>query len=404
MLAIAGCVWTISHAICMATGESGHSMLAIYSGTLQGASLPCESASEEEPCVPCATVALSAENGLYYLTGLSEEWQNFCDREFLTPHNAMNMSYSYHALLSGTRFERGESQFIQVNYMQVNKIELWRSENWLLGGWKVEKETVCDGDGFGGVFTRTIADEILYMFYDQWVVHTVNGATYDNLLTYSTQNQSNGTMLLTVKGLFDTVEREHPWDGGNSPITIYKLTDKEMEWQFDSYGGDEGPVTFYQYLKRYSAAKQQIDTIQLYKYVKDSPGSSTVDPVDPNQVVATLQGEYLTIHEYTGDEIGYTLQKSPSSAPARRNTQAQTKIAADTFRGSASIQVSEYGTYTLELTNPLWDYTLVGTFYYGANGLEPVTPEMPAYKYLIDGRMFIRQGDRIYTPTGMQVE
>ena len=492
LLAFIGSVWTISHAICMATGESGYSMLDIYSGTLQGASLPCESASEEEPCVPCATVALSAENGLYYLTGLSEEWQNFCDREFLTPHNAMNMSYSYHALLSGTWFERGESQFIQVNYMQVNKIELWRSENWLLGGWKVEKETVCNGDGFGGVLTRTITDEILYMFYDQSVVHTVNGATYDNLLTYSTQNQSNGTMLLTVKDLFDTVEREHPWDGGNSPITIYKLTDSELEWQYDSYGGDEGPVTHYQFLRRcqtnrpfaegervvlsgsltesfrectieecptcygifatsaypvsfYSltVTDAQIidqlnhmptgkqftiegvwlickdtpfievsaiyettsDTIPLY--VNDGPGSTTVTPVDPNQVVATLNDNLLTIREQSGEEVTYSLAVTPiSHAPARHELpEAQKEVSAGNFRNSVAVQLSEDGSYTLTLSKAGWENDIYGTFDYTASGLQPIAAtDAPARKLLRNGQLLIQQGDKIFTLTGVQTK
>ena len=498
LLAFIGSVWMASHAICTAHGNNMtdddlYYLQSFFSGTLVETSLPCDDSDDENPCLPCTTVALlTNDSNLYYLTGLDDKWQAFLDSLYDDPYTANMPTYSYHALLSGTRFERGESQFIQVNYMQVNKIELWRSENWLLGGWKVEKETVCDGDGFGGVLTRTITDEILYMFYDQSVVHTVNGATYDNLLTYSTQNQSNGTMLLTVKGLFDTVEREHPWNGGNSPITIYKLTDKEMEWQFDSYGGDEGPVTYYQFLRRcqtnqpfaegervvlsgsltesfrectveecptcygifatsaypvsfYSltVTDAQIidqlnhmptgkqftiegvwlickdtpfievsaiyettsDTIPLY--VNDGPGSTTVTPVDPNQVVATLNDNLLTIREQSGEEVTYSLAVTPiSHAPARHELpEAQKEVSSGNFRNSVAVQLSEDGSYTLTLSKAGWENDIYGSFDYIASGLQPIAAtDAPARKLLRNGQLFIQQGDKIFTLTGVQVE
>ena len=498
LLAFIGSVWMASHAICTAHGynmtdDDLYYLQSIFSGTLVETSLPCDDSDDDNPCPDCTTVALlTNDSNLYYLTGLDDKWQAFLDSLYDDPYIANMPTYSYHALLSGTRFERGESQFIQVNYMQVNKIELWRSENWLLGGWKVEKETVCNGDGFGGVHTRTITDEILYMFYDQSVVHTVNGATYGNLLTYSTQNQSNGTMLLTVKDLFDTVEREHPWDGGNSPITIYKLTDSELEWQYDSYGGDEGPVTHYQFLRRcqtnqpfaegervvlsgsltesfrectieecptcygifatsaypvsfYSltVTDAQIidqlnhmptgkqftiegvwlickdtpfievsaiyettsDTIRLY--VNDGPGSTTVTPVDPNQVVATLNDNLLTIREQSGEEVTYSLAVTPiSHAPARHELpEAQKEVSADTFRNSVAVQLSEDGSYTLTLSKAGWENDIYGTFDYTASGLQPVAAtDAPARKLLRNGQLLIQQGDKIFTLTGVQTK
>ena len=150
----------------------------------------------------------------------------------------------------------------------------------------------------------------------------------------------------------------------------------------------------------YDSAEQPADTIPLY--VKDDSGSSTVDPVDPNQIVATLKSENLTIREYINEDITYSLSKTPApnQAPARRRV-----IQSDSFRESVTIQLVEGGTYEIELTNPEWNYSIVGTFKYMPAGVEdiPVSVE-PARKVLIDGRLLIKQGDKIYTLTGMQVE
>ena len=158
----------------------------------------------------------------------------------------------------------------------------------------------------------------------------------------------------------------------------------------------------------YDSTEQPGDTVKLYRYVKDSPGSSTVDPVDPNQIVATLLNDVLTIREYTGEEITYSLKKSPAGSPLRHNEQAQTKLVReDTFRNTVSVTITEDGSYRLDLTNPEWGYGIYGTFDYGKSAIEPVVPEAvatAAAKILRNGQLLIRQGDRIFTPTGMQIE
>ena len=142
------------------------------------------------------------------------------------------------------------------------------------------------------------------------------------------------------------------------------------------------------------------DTIPLY--IKDGPGTSTVEPVDPNQIVATLVGDMLSIYEYIGAEIGYKVSKaSPgNNMPARGK-----EMADDTFSESVSIQLKERGLYTLELTNPEWDYTIVGTFEYdGIQGIEPVEAGVPAaQKILRNGQLLIRKGGRIYTVQGIEI-
>ena len=145
---------------------------------------------------------------------------------------------------------------------------------------------------------------------------------------------------------------------------------------------------------------ERADTVPLY--VKDGPGSSTVDPVDPNEIVATLNGDELIIREYIGAEISFKLSKVSASnqAPARSQL-----MQSDSFRESVTITLTESGTYELELTNPEWNYSIVGTFVYMPSGVEdtPATT-VPAQKVLMNGRLLIKHGDKVYTLTGMQVE
>ena len=138
-------------------------------------------------------------------------------------------------------------------------------------------------------------------------------------------------------------------------------------------------------------------------YIKDGPGTSTVEPVDPNQIIVTLNGDKLTIHEYLGTEISYVLTKAPSgnNMPARNR-----KMASDTFSESVSIHLTESGLYTLTLTSPDWDYCIVGTFEYDAlQGVEIVETSFPAaQKILRNGQLLIRKGDKTYTVQGIEIK
>ena len=123
----------------------------------------------------------------------------------------------------------------------------------LLGPWEVVKETMTNGDGFGGVVTHTEdfhwgLDS--YHFINDSLVYITNShaqyLVYIPPYNYSLTEQKDGTWLITVPEMYD---KERNLEGGLSPITIHKLSKTEMEWQFEAYGGDEGPVVYYQYLK-----------------------------------------------------------------------------------------------------------------------------------------------------------
>ncbi|MBR2265248.1 MAG: hypothetical protein IJ882_01010, partial [Paludibacteraceae bacterium] len=145
---------------------------------------------------------------------------------------------------------------------------------------------------------------------------------------------------------------------------------------------------------------QPSDTIPLFTYIGDDPGSSTVDPVDPNQVVATLRGDELTIREHTGVDIAYSLQhNAPTKMPA--HSQASTS---DTFRYEITLQITESGEYQLLLTNPSWDYSIYGTFFYLPQGIESVHSTSVPQKVLQNGHFYILRNEKIYTITGQKLK
>ena len=145
--------------------------------------------------------------------------------------------------------------------------------------------------------------------------------------------------------------------------------------------------------------EQPSDTIPLFSYTGDDPGSSTVDPVDPNQVVVTLNGDELTIREFSNVDVTYTLRHyEPAKMPVRAHTSAS-----DTFRNEITLQITESGEYQLLLTNPSWDYSIYGTFFYSPQGIESVHSTSLPQKVLQNGHFYILRGEKVYTITGQRV-
>ena len=145
------------------------------------------------------------------------------------------------------------------------------------------------------------------------------------------------------------------------------------------------------------------DTIPLYSYTGDDPGSSTVDPVDPNQVVVTLKGDILTVKETSGDVITYSVQiESGNNAPKH-----MPMLYANTFQNSVSIELTEEGLYQLNLSNPLWDYRIYGIFNYPQrhDAIDTtIAPTPAAQKIIRNGQLLIRKGEKVYTLQGSEVK
>lgn len=145
------------------------------------------------------------------------------------------------------------------------------------------------------------------------------------------------------------------------------------------------------------------DTIPLFSYIGDDPGSSTVDPVDPNQVVVTLKGDVLTVKETSGEEITLELSLTDN----RNQMPALKRIPeTETFRNEVTITLTEEGIYTLVLTNPSWGYHIYGTFDYPQRKDaidQDIAPTPGAEKIIRNGQLLIRKGEKVYTVQGTAI-
>jgi hypothetical protein len=146
------------------------------------------------------------------------------------------------------------------------------------------------------------------------------------------------------------------------------------------------------------------DTIPLY--IKDGPGSSTIEPVDPNEIIAQLIHDELQMKEFLHTIIDYYLTKAPAANSSPAVKHVKPVVAADSFTDSETVTLTESGRYFLEMSHPDWDYTIVGTFVYNARqGLETIENSKSACtKELREGQLLIRQGEQLYTPTGIRIQ
>ena len=268
----------------------------------------------------------------------------------------------------------------------------------LSGQWKLYKETIRPFNASEEtIVTRDVDNDSLYIFTNSTMLVTC--PTCDSTPSvYGIVWYNGGETGILVRGLFgsktsDTIKAPY------STLSIEKMTRNEIEWSFREIYTENKYCYHYQYLKRYP--EELSDTIPLF--IKDGPGSSTVEPVDPNLIYATLSKDILSIYAMKEMEINMVLYKAPSAnhAPAVKRA-----IKATTFTDSISTTLTESGTYTLELTHPAWDYTIVGTFDYQLpQAVENTPANTPsATKILKDGRLFLRYKGQMYNVQGQQVQ
>ena len=146
---------------------------------------------------------------------------------------------------------------------------------------------------------------------------------------------------------------------------------------------------------------QPTDTIPLY--IRDDSGTSTVDPVDPNQIYATLMGNVLTVHNNTGAQVTFTVHNvSVNNVAARVRTNAEPV----SFTESISVELSEDGIYEILLTSEEWNYTVFGTVNYIRSGTEITKEETSSTskKVLRGTQILIEREGKTYTLTGQEVK
>ena len=591
MLAAVSGAWSEASALCLASVQDNTNQPVVaVGGQITYTGYPCE---PDEDCPECLTAALVTDDDkTYYLSGLSAEWEHRLDSIISHPTNAMEYNWPLKAVVSGTTYKQGSFDYIAVGDIRL----LLHEEIMLLGKWQIYKETVTNGDGFDGVFTREgqgLHNRYYEFSYSQMYREIYGDYNKRDTFEYTLQPQADGTLLLTVAGLFDMTRQEYPWESGFSPITIHALSFSEIECEWQSYGGDEGPVIYHQHLNRYGSQadplpslcdkwnilgdafwdgnshfntftqqlttdtlinskryvrleqnggylgalreddyariycipagttheyllyafnanpgdtfdnvwfggsandfpngckatvtaideangrklikldveyklplmnetahwehyswidgiglphgpvgdgcpfdcnsdygqsvlcaymdgeqvyasdaskkygcyydsnEQQADTVKMY--VTDGPGSSTVDPVDPNQIVVIVKDGQLVIREYLDVDLTFTLERIGALHAPARNDATQS----DTFHESVAIPLTESGVYQLTLTHPDWGYSIVGTFEYTITGMPATVAQTAAQKIIRDGRLLIRHGGRTFTLTGVEVK
>ena len=402
LLVIASGLWNFTNGVCMVPAKNNSDLPTIsLSGELHIRSYPC---APGDICLPCLTLALETENGIYYLTTTDAEIEAQLDSLF-NYLSSINCICTFPTRVTGTTEQNGSFKYINISHIETDDPHSYNpmDSKKIIGSWQVYKETrsANDYNEFGEleyiIKTQDVNDSRTYNFNDSTLL-IVCPTCYHTPQRYILTPINSMKWNLWVENIFTLQEKpSNPSISGTSIITIHQLTKNLMEWEYILYGGDEGPTTYYQYLRR--VGTEDVDTIPLY--TGDDPGSSTVDPVDPNQVVVTLNGNELNIKESSGDEINYTLVLN-------KNKQAPTKeqtVQANSFVHSVSIELTESGYYTLRLTNPNWDSSVVGHFQYINTAIEEVQgDEKCNTKILRDGQLLIRVGERLYTPTGMQIQ
>ena len=148
----------------------------------------------------------------------------------------------------------------------------------------------------------------------------------------------------------------------------------------------------------YKESEQPTDTIPLY--VRDDSGSSTVDPVDPNQIYTTLTGNVLTVHNNTGVRITLainTVSVNSFAARVRKNAEPVS------FTDSISIELTKEGEYEILLTSEEWNYTIFGKFNYTRSHLGTLRETPCNEKKILRGtQILIEREGKTYMITGQE--
>lgn len=456
MLAIVSSVWMMSNAICLTqTQDEQNGEYITVSGTIQWLGYPCEAGEE---CPTCSTPAIVTNEKTYYIYSSNQEVQDFLDN-VETSYVPAIYQWPLQAKATGLAYTKGSFDFIVVNDIDdlyvVYFSDRQASIHSLCDEWNVWY------DAFSGpkdsymikyyLSTDTIINEQLYtklcsdkdyQYYGVFregsnrdIYFLPTGSEHEYLI-YAFNAQVGDTLSnLWVGGFGEDYQGVvQAISSGNPRIFTIDVDFEDdnilpIEW-IEGVGSPETPwglavvptvpadIGVYNLLCAYKNGEpvyvSQIgekrgcygenstaDTIPLYSYTGDDPGTSTVDPVDPNQVVATLGNEELTIREYTGTEITYVLTHR-NNAPSRELEPQPT-----TFENEVVIELTEYGPYELQLSNEAWDYIIIGKFYYGPQGVEMIGSDLTAdgvQKVIIDGQLLLRKGDKTYTLTGQEIK
>ena len=455
MLAIVSSVCMMKAACLMQAPEAMYQPFETVSGTLTSIGFPCEG---EEPCPTCLTIALVTDAKTYYLSTSDAQMQAQLDE--------LEMQLPLRATISGTPFVNGSFDFIKVlsvsldnsllpslcdewNIAKISNvtgpIETIHTVKTVLGS-----DTVIESqnyvklieageykgslrEGESGViyyipagsaheyllynFNAQVGDRLTNLWYGGRVEWCPNGY---NATVLSISDETPRVFTIEVEYIISDSDGDHiiPWliywtegvglsDGPAGQFCpgpdcecscgqVLLCAYKNGEQVYVSELGEQ-----YGCVYNYDPEETPTDTIPLY--ASDNPGSSTVDPVDPNQVLVTLKGDELTIRESSGEEImmALSLNQGDASVPAFNRVQRT-----QSFQNELTVTLTEEGLYRLELSNPSWGYNIFGTFNYPQrkDAIDQNVVSTPAAQKIIrNGQLLIRKGGKIYTAQGAEV-
>ena len=116
----------------------------------------------------------------------------------------------------------------------------------------------------------------------------------------------------------------------------------------------------------------------------DDPGSSTVDPVDPNQAKAELTGNTLKVYEGLEGNANISVY----------NMTYRQVVLQTSFEESGQLTLTDTARYSIHLIHPSIG-TVYGTFRY---------PIDDAHKVMMNGQMYILLDHHFYSPGGVKIQ
>ena len=454
VLTIVSSVWMTNEAgnWCMPSVRTLTEPWIEVNGTFQAEGFPCE---PDEECPPCLTIVLVTSNKTYYLVTDDGQLINQLD----------TIQLGTKATVSGIPFTRGSYDYIQVSHIEKDRTSQLPSlcDEWnvwhesfesfgpisfdkvikyqlttdtLINGQQYVKLTSDKDSPYVGAMREGNNRDIYYVpegSTNEFLLYAFNaqvGEVLNELYLggfevngYSGRVEaiSDGSpRLFTIRVLYPDGMGVEPgesfsvtWiEGVGSPETPYGLAVVPTVPDIGVYSllcayknGKQVYVSDMgeQYGCEHDLTPEPTDTIPLFSYAGDDPGSSTVDPVDPNQIVVTLKGHELIIRVFFNVDVTYTLRHYElAKMPARSHTSTS-----DTFRDEITLQITESGEYLLLLTNPSWGYSIYGTFFYAPQGIEQISSSSQGGKtsrlVLVNGQIFILRGEKVYTLQGQVV-